>query len=311
MKKYIIAFVSFCILFFIALGFIYCKTSPALTLSENDLELEWHGRIENEFGTYNGTLIGDLFSGTGEFNFLSGETYTGDWQDSYMSGNGTVTFPGVGTYTGSMAESKRNGYGTFTWLSGDKYEGNWENDEMSGDGTYTFPDGGVFSGTFAANKAVYGKYTYDITLSKDAQESDISHIEYTLTSEYKNLKFETKGGLTYSGEASALFSEGEATITYPSGNTYKGKLSKGKRDGYGKFSWIDSNGKTTSYYEGMWKQDKMQGQGRYYYSSSAYPYLYGSFADNAPSGTLTYIKEANNTFETVWSKGTCKSIKET
>ena len=311
MKKHIISCIAFCVAFIAALGFIYYKANPAVRLSDQQMSLEWHGRIENEFGTYNGTLLGDIFSGEGDFYFLSGEVYTGDWQDSLMSGEGVVSFPGIGEYTGEMSDSKRNGQGTFVWLSGDKYEGSWLNDSMSGEGTYSFPNGGVFEGTFENNRPVSGTYTRRIDLPEDALETDVNYLKYTFTDSVKHVEFYTKGGLKYDGDISALISDGSATITYPSGNVYVGQLSAGQRQGNGKYTWKDSTGAVTAYYEGSWEMDNMQGQGEYHYSSSTYPYLKGSFSDNVPSGTLTYYKEAGNTFETKWENGTCISVKET
>lgn len=311
MKKYILFFAAFCLVFIAAIGFVYYLANPAIGLTDEQLDLEWHGRVETEFGTYNGALLGDLFSGEGNFAFLSGESYTGDWQDSYMSGDGTVTFPEIGSYTGEMSQSKRSGQGTFVWLSGDKYEGHWENDAMSGSGEYTFSDGGVFSGNFENNKPVSGTYTRQFELPKGASSTELSYLKYTFSDATKHIVFRTKGGLEYDGDISALFDLGSATVTYPSGNRYIGELSAGQRQGEGKYIWKDSSGKTTAYYTGDWEQDCMNGQGEYHYSDSTYPYLSGSFSNDVPTGTLTYYKTATNAFKTTWSNGSCASIKET
>lgn len=311
MKKYGIAFVVFCGAFVAALGFIYYQANPAVRLSDEQMTLEWHGRIENEFGTYNGALLGDLFSGKGDFEFLSGETYTGEWQNSFMSGAGTVVFPEIGKYTGEMRGSKRNGKGTFIWLSGDKYKGRWANDAMSGKGKYSFSNGGVFEGTFNNNEPISGTYTREIDLPEDALETEISYLKYTVTATKKHVEFRTKSGLHYGGDISALVSTGSATINFPSGNVYIGELSAGKRQGIGKYIWKDSSGDTTAYYDGSWEQDSMNGQGDYHYSGSSYPYLSGSFRNDLPFGTLTYYKTRGNTFETEWTDGECTSVKET
>lgn len=311
MKKYILSFAAFCAAFAAALCFIHYQANPAVSLSDEQVALEWHGRTENEFGTYSGALFGDLFSGRGDFAFLSGETYTGDWQDSFMSGDGVVSFPEIGSYTGEMSLSKRNGQGTFVWLSGDMYEGNWENDAMSGNGKYTFSNGGTFEGAFENNKPVSGTYIRETVLPEDAAETDICYLKYTFTDSAKHIEFRTKGGLKYDGDISALTGTGRAAITYPSGNIYDGELSVGQRQGNGKYTWKDSSGATAAYYDGSWEHDSMSGQGEYHYSSSTYPYLSGSFSDDVPSGTLTYYKETGNTFETTWINGTCTGVKET
>lgn len=311
MKKYIISFIVFIVVFFAAIGFIYYQANPATRLSDDQNLLEWHGQVENEFGTYKGSLIGELFSGTGDFSFLSGEFYSGDWEDSHMSGNGKIVFPEIGEYTGEMSGSQRNGTGTFTWYSGEKYEGSWENDTMSGNGKYTFANGSILEGVFKDNKPVSGKYSYKNDTSESVSESDIVSLVYSFSESDKQIVFSTKGGLKYDGDFSGLFGSGEATVTYPSGNTYTGQLSNGKREGSGKYTWKNNSGETNAYYDGNWKADHMNGSGEYHYSASSYPYLSGAFENDAPSGTLTYYKEAGNTFETKWENGNCTSIKET
>lgn len=311
MKKYILAFIAFCAAFFAALAFICFKANPAVMLSDEHMVLEWHGKIENEYGTYNGALIGEIFSGKGSFDFLSGETYAGEWQDSFMAGNGTIIFPEIGNYTGEMSESKRNGQGTFIWISGDKYEGGWVNDTMSGKGKYSFTDGGLFDGTFENNKPTSGTYTFEVNLAQSTADTDICYLKYTFNEAEKHIEFHTKGGLKYNGDISALFGSGSASITYPSGNIYDGDLYVGQRQGKGKYTWKDSTGDVTAYYDGSWYLDSMDGQGEYHYSSSIYPYLSGSFNKNVPYGTLTYYKESENTFETKWEDGICTDVKET
>jgi hypothetical protein len=51
-------------------------------------------------------------------------------------------------------------------------------------------------------------------------------------------------GLKYDGDISGLTADGSAEITYPSGNTYSGQVTKGKRNGTGKFVWNKKNGKS-------------------------------------------------------------------
>ena len=312
MKKNVISFIAFVLAFLGSLGFIYYKANPATTrLSNMQEQLEWHGHVENQSGTYDGALLGDLFSGEGSFRFLSGESYVGTWEDSYMSGNGTVSFPRVGEYSGEMQSSMREGYGVFTWNTGESYAGNWENDEMSGTGTYIFSDGSSLTGVFQHNKPISGIIEYVIEVDDDTPDTAISSFEYTFSDEVKTIKFTTKAGLVYEGDLSGLYGSGKATITYTSGNTYSGQVLEGLRDGSGKYTWKDDSGKTIAYYDGNWSSDHMNGSGEYHYTSSEYPYLSGSFENDVPSGTLVYYKSAGNTFETVWSYGTCVSVKET
>lgn len=310
MKKSILMFVAFCLAFVVSMGFIANQADPTISLLEAQ-SLEWHGHIENEYGTYNGTILDNIFSGRGDFAFLTGETYTGEWDNSHMSGSGSVIFPAVGQYTGELSESKRNGKGTFTWYNGDEYQGSWSNDAMSGDGTYTFANGCVLKGTFKNNKPVSGTIFYKVDSAEEIPDTEIIELSYEFSDKESRISFITKGGLKYDGDVSGLTSTGTATIVYPSGNTYSGEISAGKRHGTGTYTWKDAKGKTVSYYDGSWKNDHMNGQGKYHYSGNEYPYLTGNFEKDIPSGTLTYYKAAGNTFRTTWSNGTCTKIEET
>lgn len=311
MKKSVLAFIAFCLAFLLSLGFIYSKANPVATQLPEAQELQWHGHIENEYGTYNGAMLGDLFLGQGDFSFLSGEIYTGEWSDSFMSGSGHMIFPEIGEYTGELERSKRNGTGIFQWYSGETYTGHWENDAMSGEGKYTFANGSVLEGTFEGNKPIAGKLTYQSSLSDNASDTEIIKLTYTFSDKAGHILFVTKGGLRYDGDASGLVSVGHASITYPSGNTYSGAISSGKRNGTGTYTWKNTSGTTIAFYEGGWKNDHMNGWGEYHYSDSEYPYLSGYFINDTPTGTLTYYKAAGNTFETTWKNGTCTNIKET
>lgn len=311
MKKNLLSFVVFVLAYLGSIGFIYYKANPTTIIMAEQEPLEWHGRVENEYGTYDGTLIGDLFNGDGSFRFMSGETYVGDWQDSYMDGNGVMLFPDIGKYKGELSYSMRNGYGTFIWITGEKYYGFWENDEMSGLGTYVFSSGAKIEGEFQKNKPVSGILRYEDKASEDDPDTKIISLKYTFSKSKREIVFSTKGGLKYDGDASGLFTSGSATITYPSGNTYKGQILEGLRDGDGEYKWIDSSGKVLSFYEGKWSANHMNGAGEYHFSNSQYPYLSGKFKNDVPSGTSVYYKAEGNTFETKWKKGKCVSIKET
>ncbi|MDO5133838.1 MAG: hypothetical protein Q4D81_12810 [Eubacteriales bacterium] len=311
MKKNIISFSVFVVAFLVSLVLIHYKANPTTKFMDAQEHLEWHGQVENEYGTYDGTLIDDLFTGDGDFRFLTGEVYSGDWQDSYMEGNGVLLFPEIGEYKGELSNSMRNGQGIFTWDSGEIYEGDWKKDKMSGDGTYTFSSGATLTGIFKNNKPISGTLLYKDKAKKDDPETTIVSLEYSFSEDKETIIFSTKGGLKYDGDLSGLFNKGNTTITYPSGNIYSGQLVEGMRDGTGKYEWKDSSGETLSYYDGNWSSDHMSGPGEYHFSSSEYPYLSGNFENDVPSGTLVYYKEAGNTFETIWENGICVSVKET
>ena len=51
-------------------------------------------------------------------------------------------------------------------------------------------------------------------------------------------------------------------------------------------------------------QDKMEGQGIYYYDASASPaQLSGTFINNLPHGVLIYISKSGSVLRTQWENG--------
>lgn len=61
-------------------------------------------------------------------------------------------------------------------------------------------------------------------------------------------------------------------------------------------------------YVGKWKNDKMNGQGKYFYTSASYPKLVGNFKKNKPNGVCTYYVSKNKKYKTTWKNGVCISI---
>lgn len=62
--------------------------------------------------------------GYGIYTFLNGlMRYSGQWENNYMSGNGSMWWHDGHRYTGGWKNSKRSGYGVMIWSNGIKYKG--------------------------------------------------------------------------------------------------------------------------------------------------------------------------------------------
>ncbi len=309
MKKHIIKFICFCVTFLLVLVGLYYFASPERMLGNIELA-NYIGQAETSKGTYVGNFLGSNFEKNGQFDFLSGEKYKGNWENCTMQGDGTILFNDIGTYVGEFQNSKRQGTGIFTWYDGDKYNGLWENDMMSGQGSYIFSNGGQIVGEFKENKIITGTYSY---VDKNIQNKNDRIISWK--SDIKDGKicgtvdFKTKNGLVYSGGVPNNSNSVNAEITYLSGNKYSGKILGSVRSGEGKYQWYQ-NGKSQAYYSGSWINDKMSGTGTYYYSESEYPKLSGTFENGKPTGTCVYYKSATESFDTTWVNGKCTKVKE-
>ncbi len=265
-------FIAFCVIFSVIKVTTHTGTELEAASVNASFAVE-----ESADGTYIGEIVNGVYSGQGEFRYLSEATYSGKYEDS-----------------------QRSGKGTYTWPNGDSYTGTWEDDNMRY-GKYTFADGRYYEGSFDRNHYDNGDYY----LGKACAANGYSEFHATIKNQQvEKLAFKTTAGLTYVGELS-----GNANITYTSGNTYSGIVDNGIRSGKGTFKWF-SNGTMTAYYEGDWINDIMDGQGIYHYTQNQYPYLMGMFKQGKPEGNLTYYKEAENAFDTVWSNGAVTSIIE-
>lgn len=61
----------------------------------------------------------------------------------------------------------------------------------------------------------------------------------------------------FEGDYNRGLPEGQGTLIFNDGRTYKGEFFEGHRSGFGKFTWPNGN-----YYEGEWAKDKQHGLGK-------------------------------------------------
>lgn len=110
-------------------------------------------------------------SGSGEFDYKNGYTYTGDWERinsvTKRQGYGTLTRVVPTDNGGSLTEeyvgqwhnNLMQGQGQFKYLSGAVYVGEWEQSKHHGEGLYRFPNGAQYSGQWQRHK-MHGVGTY-------------------------------------------------------------------------------------------------------------------------------------------------------
>lgn len=209
-------------LFLFITGMIGNFSTPARFTSSSSV-YEGFDKVELEEGVYLGDVVGSLFTGNGQFRFLDGTTYSGEWQNSKINGEGSCIYPGTGTYVGTYAEGVRSGTGTFTWENGDSYTGQWLEDEMS-EGTYTFADGSAYIGTFSEGKVLEGTFLYAVP----QEEQEIQELKVTFSEgKATSVIYKRSNGFSYNG---SLLDQGSADIIYENGDTYSGSVNNGLRD---------------------------------------------------------------------------------
>jgi hypothetical protein len=100
------------------------------------------------YGIYVGQLENDIPNGQGEWLQLSGENYSGHWQDGRFNGEGTHTLSDGQLFAGEFIEGLLNGEGSWCNSNGDKYLGEFLEGKKHGQGVYTWADGSEYTGEF-------------------------------------------------------------------------------------------------------------------------------------------------------------------
>jgi len=260
----------------------------------NEIQAARFGEVSLEKGTYHGELSIGFPQGEGTLQFLTGETYSGNWDGNIINGIGKLDYPDSGIFEGNFEDGLKCGYGTYTWASGDEYEGNWFADQMSGEGVYTFVDGGILSGVFSENQFYSGRYDY--------QNSSVSfHIQIE-EGKTKKITAAIESGVTYEGDFPEYQIAGYGEMVYPNGDIYSGEYSDGVRCGTGTYTWGIGD-----CYVGSWSSDTMDGNGTYTYSSGetlqgaflAGSFLAGKYVTKDQVGRYSFTIENGKTISAV------------
>lgn len=129
--------------------------------------------------------------------------------------------------------------GKLQYANGDHYEGGWSDGKREGAGCLS-TSRGIFNGLFAKGYMVQGTYT------------------------------DSRGNIYSSGEGGRFTKEGlldgPGKIAFVNGDIFTGHFRDGKRSGPGKMVYFmtssDSGEALGGTYEGQWKRDLREGQGR-------------------------------------------------
>ena len=108
------------------------------------------GEWKNELPDGKGTMYYEYGGG--------GSKYIGQFKDGSPHGQGTSIWNNGNTYTGEWKNKKMDGQGTFVFSSGDRYEGEFKDDKFEGQATYTFKNGKIIKGIFKDGKLLRKKF---------------------------------------------------------------------------------------------------------------------------------------------------------
>lgn len=107
----------------------------------------WAQQYSAKEGNYRGSLSSTgRKSGFGEYFFLGGERYTGEWLDDVRHGQGCTFYSARDRYDGGFRGDQLHGAGVYSFASGDRYVGEYVDNKRHGSGRYTFANLDVYDG---------------------------------------------------------------------------------------------------------------------------------------------------------------------
>jgi hypothetical protein len=186
-------------------------------------------------------------------------TYDGDTYLGMKHGYGRWFADGSLFYEGEFADNRMNGYGKLYLDDRLVYEGIFANQQPSGQGIIYYSNGNVYEGSV---------------------EAGLPHGKGHLT---------VQGKPVYDGEWRLGFREGTGRLYDEKGFAYfEGTFAANKRNGYGILRESGSNaGKVV--YEGDWKNDIMEGRGKFYSAAGLIEYD-GEWKNNKKHGQAIVYK---------------------
>ncbi len=268
-KHLVYSFAAVIIFAEIIAGLIYMNRINRLDIKRR-LEREYEMRSKDSItlitGQYSGNTDFGYFFGEGRFDFNTGATYSGNWNENMPDGLGELKVPFEGVYRGDFDASHKNGKGVFIWDDGTVYDGEWKNDCMEGQGEYDDVSGVRYVGTFKVDTFFDGDCTFE-------NETGSYHLKYK-DGHINEAQIIFSDNSKYIGGADEKAINGHGVLAYANRDLYDGTFKEGKRNGSGSYRWITGNR-----YDGEWSNDLMNGTGAYLYADGSS--LQGTFHDNS------------------------------
>ena len=200
--------------------------------------------------TYTGEFRNNSLTGQGTCVIANGDKYTGEFLEYKFNGQGTYTWAVGGTYVGEFRGSKRTGRGTYLFANGDKYVGEFQDNILTGHGTYFFSNGDVYVGEFRADKPNgAGIYTiangtpFAFGTQQVGQFMDGKYIGPTCgdvpTSHWCIGSRSFSNGDKYFGEFHDNMINGQGTYTFANRDKYAGEFHDNTINGQGTYTWAN------------------------------------------------------------------------
>ncbi|KAJ3371047.1 hypothetical protein HDU91_005637 [Kappamyces sp. JEL0680] len=229
-------------------------------------ETRYHGLGEIQYisgNTYSGQFEMGMLDGHGVYTWRDGVTFQGEFRNNKISGAGAFDWNNGSNYEGEVLNGFRHGFGIFEAQKGKQYyEGNWKNGKTDGLGTCRYEFGGHYSGDWRDGKK-HGKGTM-VYASGNVYEGEwvenvrAGHGKMSWKAQKESYEGDWQNGKPHGYGVYTWLIDALRDHQFPTHNVYKGQWQHGMRHGTGTFYY--SNG---SKYEGEWRENAKHGKGKY------------------------------------------------
>ncbi len=227
----------------------------------------------------------------GDYTYLDGAHYIGDWRDNRWHGFGKLTSTNGDGYVGEFNSFNRHGKGILTTADGKRLEGIWENDKLirkfkvnlNTESLARVFGGVVVNDTVADSQPINPNRLAACPKPDHSKKIDVERFaKWTNCWGRYKIEFDsTHLGSVFEGEWLNGLPHGKGAVTHVNGDKYIGTYKNGNRHGQATYIYADGDR-----YVGEYRNGEKHGQGTYTYADGE-KYV-GEYRDGKKHGQGTY-----------------------
>ncbi|EGR31959.1 MORN repeat protein [Ichthyophthirius multifiliis] len=191
-------------------------------------------------------------------------------------------------YKGQWKNGMKNGRGIIIWKEGSLYEGYWKNNKIAGYGRFINFKGDVYEGQFLDQDTTQA-FSFGVLSQYQSNSLASVSILNSVNSEQQEINLQN--------ESSDQFEfHGKGIYKWADGSTYDGMWKNDQMQGFGTFIWPD--GKK---YMGQFQKNKKQGKGEIHWPDRSF--CTGQFLNGKQDGEGEYTNVKGKAQIGLWKNG--------